>query len=234
MQFSISDERLEQIEFEVVENNYEKIKYAEEKRNFFWLVGSFFAWIAINSMLLTILRPTTGDNDMAILIASFIVGSTLSLVFGYFVAKRISRRKFLAMAKNYLDNKKDLMLERVLADYKADDNLLFFRSLYEDNLIDSEKRAQIDNFLAQENKTISDYLKLLNKKELAILAEPYKQRLVLEAKARIDEYFMKKDEQSTQNMEFYEKGKDFFYSGLPKNLANFEHYKSKSYKNYKG
>lgn len=35
-------------------------------------------------------------------------------------------------------------------------------------------------------------------------------------------------------MEFYEKGKDFFYSGLPKNLANFEHYKSKSYKNYKG
>ena len=47
MQFSITDERLEQIEFEVVENNYEKIKYAEEKRNFFWLVGSFFAWIAI-------------------------------------------------------------------------------------------------------------------------------------------------------------------------------------------
>ena len=103
------------------------------------------------------------------------------------------------------------MLERVLADYKVDDNLLFFRGLYEDNLIDSEKRAQIDSFLAQENKTISDYLKLLNKKELAILAEP-----------------------STQNMEFYEKGKDFFYSGLPKNLANFEHYKSKSYKNYKG
>ena len=106
MQFSISDERLEQIEFEVVENNYEKIKYAEEKRNFFWLVRSFFAWIAINSMLLTILRPTTGDNDMSILIASFIVGSTLSLLFGYFVAKRISRRKFLTMAKNYLDNKK--------------------------------------------------------------------------------------------------------------------------------
>ena len=80
MQFMISDERLEQIEFEVVENNYEKIKYAEEKRNFFWLVGSFFAWIAINSMLLTFLRPTTGDNDMTILVASFIVGSTLSLL----------------------------------------------------------------------------------------------------------------------------------------------------------
>ena len=218
--FSISDDRLEQIEFEVVESNYEKIKYAEEKRNFFWLVGFFFAWIAINSMFLTFLRPTTGDNDMAILIGSFIVGSTLSLIFGYFVAKRISRKKFLAMAKNYLDNKKDFMLERVLADYKVDDNLLFFRNLYEDNLIDSGKRAEIDSFLASENKTISDYLKLLNKEELAILTEPYKQQLVLEAKARVDEFFIKKDEQSVQNMEFYEKGKEFFYSGLPKNLAN--------------
>lgn len=132
------------------------------------------------------------------------------------------RKRFLAMAKNYLDNKKDLMLKRVLADYKVDDNLLFFRSLYEDNLIDSDKRAQIDSFLAQENKTISDYLRLLNKKELAILAEPYKQSLVLEAKARIEEYFMKKDEESVQTMEFYEKGKDFFYSGLPKNLANLK------------
>ena len=220
MNFSLSDERLEQIELEIAENNYEKIKYNEEKRNFFWLVGSFFAWIAINSMLLTLLRPTTGDNDMAILIASFIVGSTLSLIFGYFVAKRISRRKFLAMAKDYLDNKKDLMLEKVLADYKINDNLLFFRNLYEDNLIDSEKRVQIDSFLAQENKTISDYLKLLNKNELAILTEPYKQRLVLEVKASIDEYFMKKDKESVQNMEFYEKGKEFFYSGLPKNLAS--------------
>ena len=220
MNFSISDERLEQIEFEVAEANYEKIKYAEEKRNFFWLVGSFFAWLVINSMTLTFLRPTTGDNDMTILIASFIVGSTLSLVFGYQIAKRISRRKFLAMSKNYLENKKDLMLERILADYKVDDNLLFFRNLYEDNLIDSDKRAQIDSFLASENKTLTDYLRLLNKKELAILTEPYKQELALEAKARIDEYFIKKDEQSVQNMEFYEKGKEFFYSGLPKNLAN--------------
>jgi len=127
-----------------------------------------------------------------------------------------------------------LMLERILSDYKIDDDLLFFKNLYDDDLIDSEKRTQIDSFLAQENKTLTDYLYLLNKNELAILTEPYKQKLALEAKARIDEYFIKKDEQSVQNMEFYEKGKDFFYSGLPKNLANFEHYKSKSYKNYKG
>ena len=137
------------------------------------------------------------------------------------------------MARDYLETKKDLMLERILVDYEVDDNLSFFRNLYEDNLIDSEKKTQIDSFLTQENKTLTDYLYLLNKNELAILTEPYKQKLALEIKARIDEYFIKKDEQSTQNMEFYKKGKEFFYSGLPKNLANFEHYKSKSYKNYK-
>lgn len=170
---------------------------------------------------------------MLILLGS-LIGSIISFIIGEQIAKRISRKKFSAMVRDYLENKKNLMLERILADYEVDDNLLFFRNLYEDSLIDSEKRVQIDSFLAQENKTISDYLRLLNKNELAILAEPYKQRLVLEAKARIDEYFMKKDEESVQNMEFYEKGKDFFYSGLPKNLANFGDYKSKSYKNYKG
>ena len=232
MQFTLSDERLEQIELEVVESNYEKIKYAEEKRKFLCIFVSFLAWEIIFLTILFSFKPTTGDNDMLILLCS-LIGSIISFIIGEQIAKRISRKKFTAMARDYLETKKDLMLERILVDYEVDDNLSFFRNLYEDNLIDSEKRVQIDSFLAQENKTISDYLRLLNKNELAILAEPYKQRLVLEAKARIDEYFMKKDEESVQNMEFYEKGKDFFYSGLPKNLVNFEHYKSKSYKNYK-
>jgi len=233
MQFTLSDERLEQIELEVVESNYEKIKYAEEKRKFLCIFVSFLAWEIIFLTILFSFKPTTGDNDMLILLSS-LIGSIISFIIGEQIAKRISRKKFSAMVRDYLENKKNLMLERILADYEVDDNLLFFRNLYEDSLIDSEKRVQIDSFLAQENKTISDYLRLLNKNELAILAEPYKQRLVLEAKARIDEYFMKKDEESVQNMEFYEKGKDFFYSGLPKNLANFGDYKSKSYKNYKG
>lgn len=220
--FSLSDERLEQIELEIEDIHYTKFKEAEEKRSFFWLAGSFFAWLVINSMLLTLLQPTIGDNDMLILLGSFIIGSSLSLVFGNFMAKRISKKKFTTMARDYLDNKKDLMLERVLADYKIDDNLLFFKNLYNDNLIDSEQRIQIENFLASEGKTITSYLNLLNKKELAILAEPYKQRLVLEAKAKIDEYFIKKDEESVKAMEFYEKGKRFFYSGFPKNLTNLK------------
>ena len=233
MQFTLSDERLEQIELEVVESNYEKIKYAEEKRKFLCIFVSFLAWEIIFLTILFSFKPTSGDNDMLILLSS-LIGSIISFIIGEQIAKKISRKKFTAMARDYLDNKKDLMLERILADYEVDDNLLFFRNLYEDNLIDSEKRVQIDSFLTQENKTLTDYLYLLNKNELAILAEPYKQKLALEAKARINEYFIKKDEQSTENMEFYERGKEFFYSGLPKNLANFEHYKNKSYKNYKG
>ena len=236
MQFTLSDERLEQIELEVVESNYEKIKYAEEKRKFLCIFVSFLAWEIIFLTILFSFKPTTGDNDMLILLSS-LIGSIISFIIGEQIAKRISRKKFSAMVRDYLENKKNLMLERILADYEVDDNLLFFRNLYEDSLIDSEKRVQIDSFLAQENKTLTDYLSLLNKNELAILTEPYKQKLALEIKARINEYFVKKDEQSVQNMEFYEKGKEFFYSGLPKNLANFEiekHYRSKSYKNYKG
>lgn len=233
MQFSISDERLEQIELEVVETNYEKIKYAEEKRKFSWILGSSFTWAVINSAILFTFKPTTGDYDMLFLLGS-LIGSIISFIIGEQIAKRISRKKFTAMARDYLETKKDLMLERILVDYEVDDNLSFFRNLYEDNLIDSEKKTQIDSFLTQENKTLTDYLYLLNKNELAILAEPYKQKLALEAKVRIDEYFIKKDDESAKTMEFYEKGKEFFYSGLPKNLANFEHYKNKSYKNYKG
>ena len=126
------------------------------------------------------------------------------------------------MARNYLKTKKDLMLERILADYKIDDDLLFFKNLYDDDLIDSNKRAKIESFLASENKTITDYLSLLNKNELDILTEPYKQKFAFEIKAKIDKYFVKKDKEYAQILEFHKKGKEFFYSDLSKNLANLQ------------
>lgn len=157
MQFTLSDERLEQIELEVVESNYEKIKYAEEKRKFLCIFVSFLVWEIIFLTILFSFKPTTGDNDMLILLCS-LIGSIISFIIGEQIAKRISRKKFTAMARDYLETKKDLMLERILVDYEVDDNLSFFRNLYEDNLIDSEKKTQIDSFLAQENKTQREFL----------------------------------------------------------------------------
>ena len=170
--------------------------------------------------MLFILKPTTGDNDMNILFGSLVLGSIAAAPIGYTIAKYINKKKFLAMSKDFLDHKKELMVQKILDAHHIDNDVEFFKSAYVFGPIDYTKRSSIDKFLSSENKTLDEYLSLLSEKELAILTEPYKQQLVLEAKARVDEFFIKKDEQSVQNMEFYEKGKEFFYSGLPKNLAN--------------
>lgn len=105
MQFTLSDERLEQIELEVVESNYEKIKYAEEKRKFLCIFVSFLVWEIIFLTILFSFKPTTGDNDMLILLCS-LIGSIISFIIGEQIAKRISRKKFTAMARDYLETKR--------------------------------------------------------------------------------------------------------------------------------
>ena len=212
--------RLEQIEFEVIEDCYTKFQIDEDKRKLYWTFGCFFGWLAIDLLMLFILKPTTGDQDMNILFGSLILGGIAALIIGRSIANYINKKRILAMSKNFLEQKKELMLQKILDTHDINDDVEFFKKAYVFNIMDYTKKISIDHFLRSEGKDLEDYLKLLNKKELAILNEPYKQQLVLEAKAIIDEYFIKKDEQSVQNMEFYEKGKKFFYSGLPKNLAS--------------
>ena len=212
--------RLKEIELEVINDCYAKIKESEDKRRLYWTFGCFFGWLAIDLVMLSILKPTTGDSDMNILFGSLVLGSIAAAPIGYTIAKYINKKKFLAMSKDFLDHKKELMVQKILDEYHINNDIDFFKQAYVFGIMDYTKRSTIDKFLQSQNKTLDEYLSLLNEKELAILTEPYKQELALEAKARIDEYFIKKDEQSVQNMEFYEKGKEFFYSGLPKNLAN--------------
>jgi hypothetical protein len=109
-------------------------------------------------------------------------------------------------------DKKELMLQKILEAHEINDDVEFFKNAYVFNVIDYTKKISIDKFLRSEGKGLDDYLKLLSKEELATLTEPYKQKLALEAKAIIDEYFIKKDEQSLKNMAFYEKGKEIFFS----------------------
>lgn len=212
--------RLEEIEFEVIEDCHTKFQIEEDKRKLYWTFGCFFGWLAIDLIMLFILKPTTGDQDMNILFGSLILGGIAALIIGRIIANYINKKRILAMSKDFLEQKKELMLQKILDAHEINDDVEFFKKAYVFNIMDYTKKISIDKFLRSEGKDLEDYLKLLNKKELAILNEPYKQKLVLEAKAIIDEYFIKKDEQSVQNMEFYEKGKEFFYSGLPKNLAS--------------
>lgn len=215
-----SDARLKEVEFEVIEDCHTKFQIDEDKRRLYWTFGCFFGWLVIDLVALFILKPTTGDNDMNILFGSLILGSIAAIIIGYKIAKYINKKKFLAMSKDFLDHKKELMVQKILDEYHINNDIDFFKQAYVFGIMDYTKRSTIDKFLQSQNKTLDEYLSLLSKKELAILTEPYKQQLTLEAKARVDEFFIKKDEQSVQNMEFYEKGKEFFYSGLPKNLAN--------------
>lgn len=215
-----SDARLEQVEFEVIEDFYTKFQIEEDKRKLYWTFGCFFGWLAIDLIMLFVLKPTTGDQDMNILFGSLILGGIAALIVGRSIANHINKKRMLAMSKDFLEYKKELMLKKILGAHDINDDVEFFKKAYVFGIMDYTKRSSIDSFLESQNKTLDEYLSLLSKKELAILTEPYKQKLALEAKALINEYFIKKDEQSTQNMEFYEKGKEFFYSGLPKNLAS--------------
>ena len=104
------------------------------------------------------------------------------------------------------------MLQKILEAHGINDDIEFFKNAYVFNVIDYTKKISIDKFLRSEGKDLGDYLKLLNKEELAILTEPYKQKLALEAKTLIDKYFIEKEKQSVKNIEFYEKGKEIFFS----------------------
>ena len=110
------------------------------------------------------------------------------------------------------EDKKELMLQKILDAHDINDDREFFIKAYVFNIIEYTKKINIDKFLSSEGKSIDDYLKLLSKQELATLTEPYKQKLTLEAKTLIDEYFIEKEKQSAKNIEFYKKGKEVFFS----------------------
>lgn len=215
----INEERLEQIEFEVIEDRHTKLIIEEDKNRLYWGLGSMLGWLIIDFLTLSFIKPINADTDFAILSCSLVFGGMIAFIVGGVIANYITKKKFLSSARRNLEERKELMLQRVFADYDMDNDMKFFKNIYDSELMDDKKRESIEKFLAYEGKSISDYLNLLNERELAILTEPYKQRIATEAKALIDEYFVKKDKEPVQNLDFHKNGKEFFYSNLPKNLA---------------
>lgn len=215
----INEERLEQIELEVIEDRHTKLIIEEDKNRLYWGLGSMLGWLIIDFLTLSFIKPINADTDFAILSCSLVFGGMIAFIVGGVIANYITKKKFLSSARKNLEERKELMLQRVFADYDMDDDIKFFKNIYDSELMDDKKRESIEKFLTSEDKTLSDYLNLLNEKELAILTEPYKQKLATEITAKIDEYFVKKDKESVQNLDFHKNGKEFFYSNLPKNLA---------------
>ena len=82
--------RLEEIEFEVIEDCHTKFSIEEDKRRLYWTFGCFFGWLVIDLVMLFIFKPTTGDNDMNILFGSLILGSIADIIIGRKIAKYIN------------------------------------------------------------------------------------------------------------------------------------------------
>ena len=78
---------------------------------------------------------------------------------------------------------------------------------------------KISSFLYKEGKNFQDYLDTLSDKELALLAAPYKERLVSEIGSIVRDYLKEKQEEDQAVIQFHNKSKEFFYSSLSKNLA---------------
>ena len=215
----VSEERLEQIEFEIIEDRHTKFTIEQDKARLYWGLGFMVGWIVIDFLTLSFIKPTNAETDFAILSCSLVFGSMVAFIVGGITANYITERKLISFARINIENKKELMLQRVFADYDMNDDIKFFKNIFDSELIDNIERENIEKFLTSEGKTLSDYLNLLNEKELTILTELYKQKLATEITAKIDEYFVKKDKESVQNLDFHKNGKEFFYSNLPKNLA---------------
>ena len=78
---------------------------------------------------------------------------------------------------------------------------------------------KIKNFLSKEGKNFQDYLDTLSDRELALLAAPYKERLVSEISSIVRAYLERKQEEEQAIVQFHNKSREFFYSTMPKNIA---------------
>ena len=131
-----------------------------------------------------------------------------------YLSKKVSK------AKEKLFN-----LEKFTAIYIAEkyhnihDNSLFLSKLYDMNKLEPNLSQKINNFLYKEGKNFQNYLDTLNDKELALLAAPYKERLMSEIGSIVQAYLEKKQKEDQTIVQFHDKSKEFFYSTMPKNIA---------------
>ena len=131
------------------------------------------------------------------------------------LAKKVSKAK----------EKKLFNLEKFTAVYIAgkyhniDNDSLFLSKLYDMGKLEPNLSKKISSFLHKEGKDFQDYLDTLSDKELALLAAPYKERLVSEISSIVRAYLEEKREEEQAIIQFHNKSKEFFYSTMPKNIA---------------
>ena len=200
---------------ELVSRGIEKREYIideddKDRANKYLLIGVIlFAIFSLSVMFLV--KREDGDKAFLCIVFSMLAFTIIPLI----LAKKVSKAK----------EKKLFNLEKFTAVYIAekyhniDNDSLFLSKLYDMNKLEPNLSKKIRSFLYKEGKNFQDYLDTLSNKELALLAAPYKERLVSEISSIVRAYLEGKREEEQAIIQFHNKSKEFFYSTMPKNIA---------------
>lgn len=200
---------------QLVSRGIEKREYIideddKDRANKYLLIGVIlFAIFSLSVMFLV--KPEDGNKAFLCIVLSMLTFTIIPLI----LAKKVSKAK----------EKKLFNLEKFTAVYIAEkyhnisNDSLFLSKLYDMNKLEPNLSKKISSFLYKEGKKFQDYLDTLSDKELALLAAPYKERLVSETGSIVRAYLEEKQEEEKAIVQFHNKSKEFFYSTMPKNIA---------------
>lgn len=181
----------------------------KDRANKYLLIGVIlFAIFSLSVMFLV--KPEDGNKAFLCIVFSMLAFTIIPLI----LVKKVSKAK-----------EKLFDLEKFTAVYIAEkyhnisNDSLFLSKLYDMNKLEPNLSKKISSFLYKEGKDFQDYLDTLSDKELALLAAPYKERLVSEISSIVRAYLEEKREEEQAIVQFHNKSKEFFYSTMPKNIA---------------
>ena len=200
---------------ELVSRGIEKREYIideddKDRANKYLLIGVILFAVFSLSVIFFI-KPEDGDKACLCIMFSMLAFTLIPLI----LAKKVSKAK----------EKKLFNLEKFTAVYIAkkyhniDNNSLILSKLYDMGKLEPNLSQKIKNFLRKEGKNFQDYLDTLSDRELALLAAPYKERLVSEISSIVRAYLERKQEEEQAIVQFHNKSREFFYSTMPKNIA---------------
>lgn len=200
---------------ELVSRGIEKREYIideddKDRANKYLLIGVILFAIFSLSIIFLVKRED-GDKAFLCIVFSMLAFTIIPLI----LAKKVSKAK----------EQKLFNLEKFTAVYIAEkyhnisNDSLFLSKLYDMNKLEPNLSQKIKNFLRKEGKNFQDYIDTLSDRELALLAAPYKERLVSEISSIVRAYLEKKQEEEQAIIQFHNKSKEFFYSTMPKNIA---------------
>ena len=188
---------------ELVSRGIEKREYIideddKDRANKYLLIGVILFAIFSLSVIFLVKRE---DGDKAFL--CIVLGMLAFTIIPLILAKKVSKAK----------EKKLFNLEKFTAVYIAEkyhnisNDSLFLSKLYDMNKLEPNLSKKIRSFLYKEGKDLQDYLDTLSDKELALLAAPYKERLVSEISSIVRAYLEKSKKKSRLLFNFTIKAK---------------------------